>query len=236
MRRFSISLPREKDLEFYFRAMRSRIIRPIALLLCVLLLANTSVKAGPVAFSEVVQIVGRYQNPPELRLRFQTGIAPIPGAFGWIRTGSNLRQSVDDRTGKISSAAIPPHVNGPDSLLEGIGSTNNPQTSVEVISQGDVEGTVCDCGEIMVLGGGFPKWPLIFLAAIPFFFINHGHNKILPPPPTITPTPTPTPTVPVPEPASLLLFGSGLLALGASFRRRYGQRRPVVQADVTEGS
>ncbi len=53
----------------------SRVFRPIAVLLSVLLLANTPVQAGPVAISEVMQVIGSYQNPPELRLRSYSQIA-----------------------------------------------------------------------------------------------------------------------------------------------------------------
>lgn len=94
---------------------------------------------------------------------------------------------------------------------------------VEVIEEAEVEGTICDCGEILIPGGaGFPKWPLLFLAAVPLVFINNcddcDENPITQPTPT-PPPPTPTPT-PTPEPATLLLFGTGLMAVGASLRRR----------------
>ena len=117
--------------------------------------------------------------------------------------------------------------------------SNGPQRGVEIIDQGDVEGTICDCGEITIPGGGFPKWPLLFLAAIPLFFIDSGDDIDTP---TFTPTPTPpsgpTPTpietpVPVPEPASLLLFGSGLAAFAAGLRRRYAKAK-LAQVEATE--
>jgi hypothetical protein len=96
-----------------------------------------------------------------------------------------------------------------------------PQIGVEVIEAADVEGTICDCGELLIGGGGFPKWPLLFLTAVPLVFINDCDTCDTPPEQNPTPTPTPnsTPT-PTPEPASLLLLGSGLLAAGAGLRRR----------------
>ena len=52
-----------------------------------------------------------------------------------------------------------------------------------------------------------------------------------------TPTPilTPTPAQPIPEPATLLLFGSGLLALGAEKKRRHARRNRASVSAETEG-
>lgn len=213
--------------------MRSRTFPPIAAMLSVVLLTG-QVSAGPVAISEVIQVIGSYQNPPELRLRSlsQSASTPVSGVKGSTVT-SRVQQSGADGQGTVGDGTGASG-NAPDSLLGGVAlGSNDPQRGVEIVDQGEVDGTICDCGEVTI-PGGFPKWPLLFLAAIPLFFID-GDDE---PPPTFTPTPTPNPsptppTTPVPEPASLLLFGSGLAAIGAGLRRRYARSKQA-QADATE--
>ena len=113
-----------------------------------------------------------------------------------------------------------------ESLLSGVGFyalAQDPQKQ----TQGTVEVAICDCGDVMIpiAGGGFPKWPLLFLAGIPFLFINGGNpDVIIPPTVVITPTSLPTPTVvprteTVPEPASLLLLLTGVCAVGFRLRK-----------------
>src|SRR5882762_11753328 len=147
--------------------MRNRAFRPIAAILSVLILAGTPAHAGPVALSEVVQVLGSYQNSPELRLR------NVSQNSGIKQSGQSTSSTNDDYL-NIRDSSIGAPTNGtPDTLLAGVFvKSGKQQTGVDVIDQGDVEGTVCDCGEIAV-PGGFPKWPLLFLAAIPFFFIHH---------------------------------------------------------------
>ena len=190
--------------------MRNRAFRPIAAILSVLLLAGMPVHAGPVTISEVVQVLGNFQNPPQLRLRN----LPVTTENN-PPSGPSTRASLDGDTS--------------NSILSGVAvNSDDPETGVDVIDEGDLEGTVCDCGDIGVPGGAFPKWPLLFLAAIPFFFI-HDCNDCNTYTGTPTPTPTPTPTIPqtpqVPEPGTLLLFGSGLAAFGAGLRRRYSRAK-----------
>jgi hypothetical protein len=109
-----------------------------------------------------------------------------------------------------------------------------PQGEVQVFEQDNVDGTICDCGEIPAVGGGFPKWPFLFLAAIPLLFIHHhNRNNVCPTCNTCPTCPTPTPTPPqVPEPTSLLLFGSGIVALTTGARRRYAKMRARKQAET----
>ena len=214
-----------------FKLMLSRAFRPIAAILAILLLTGAPTQAAPVAIRDVIQVLGRYQNPPELRLRSvsQTTNSSVNGTDGPSPIASAAQQSAasvveiaDASKGDIATA---------DTLLAGVAVSADQQAGVDVVDQGDVEGTICDCGEITVPGGGFPKWPLLFLAAIPLFFI-HGCDHCETPTPPTTPTPPATPEIP--EPASLFLFGSGLAALGAGLRRRYARGKLKTQLQTTE--
>lgn len=113
-------------------------------------------------------------------------------------------------------------------------------TSTEI-----VEADACDCvQEDIVTKGGFPKWALLGLAAIPIAIILIKRRKDTPTPTvtpsipitqtptvtpsiTVTPTPptvTPTPPEPVPEPMTILLFGTGLAGIGMAARKRFGKK------------
>jgi hypothetical protein len=216
----SISKLLERNTTGSFSRIRSRAFRPLAAMLSVMLLTGP-VHAGPVAINEVIQVIGKYQNPPELRLSSltQTPSTPISGVKGSIVTSGVNQSGASGPTGIAD---------GTDSLFVGVASVSgDSQRGVEIIDQGEVEGTICDCGDITI-PGGFVKWPLLFLAAIPLFFIDGGVDQT--PPPSFNPTPLPTPTssetpAPVPEPASLLLLGSGLAAFGAGIRRRYAKAK-----------
>jgi hypothetical protein len=191
---------------------RGRAFSSVGAILITLLWPGQLVQAVPVTINEVIQIISNH-NAPELRLRVITQ----DGTGIWA-----MKPAVDGSTNKTATHAKPA---APDSLFSGADfQTDQKPTNIVVINQGDVEGTICDCGEILVAGGAFPKWPLLFLAAIPFFFIHRDTTIPILTASAVPTTPAPavTPVVPsaVPEPASLILIGSGLLALGAGFRRR----------------
>jgi PEP-CTERM motif-containing protein len=210
--------------------MMSRAFRPTAAILSILLLSGVPTHAAPVAIREVIQVLGSYQNPPELRLRSvsQNPSSLVSDGEGPSPVASTTQESAAGDVSEITDATTADVTTG-DTLLAGVAVSSDPQAGVDVVDQGDVEGTICDCGEITVPGKGFPKWPLLFLAAIPFFFL-HGCEDCEVPPPT---TPTPHDGV-IPEPTSLLLFGSGLAAFGASLRRRYAKGKLAAQPRTTE--
>jgi outer membrane biosynthesis protein TonB len=231
--------------------MRNRVFPLLAIALSVLL-TSMPVQAGPVVVSNVVQVLTSYQNPPDLRLKsVSQSSSPLD-----YRLDDQGQKNDDKKSGGGDQSKNTEIIAGSDSLLNGMSVDASSQPlGVQVVDAGDVEGTVCDCGEILV-PGGVPKWPLLFLAAIPLFFIHNcddcdtpsptptpPNNQSSPTPtptptPTSTPTPPPSPTPPsqVPEPSTLLLFGTGILAAGDFLRRRYGKSANPTKSSDDGGS
>jgi hypothetical protein len=186
-----------------------------ALALISIFVTATSVQAGPVTINQVVQTLTSTRGPAELKLLTQD---PVGGAKA---------PATGQKTGGPTAA---PGSDAPqlDKLLSGMSSAQDPQNvGVEIVEEAEVEGTICDCGDILLPAGGMAKWPFLFLAAVPLVFIHDckdcdDHITTPTPTPPSNSTPTPAPT---PEPASLLLFGSGLVAIGAGLRRRYAKTK-----------
>jgi hypothetical protein len=179
-----------------------------------------SANAAPVKFNQVVQVVNAKPSYAKT------------GTFAQLRLANDLivfgNDDGDDDTPKT------------------------PQQDDRVITETKteiVEDEVCDCVDSVIVDrGGFPKWALLGLAAIPIVFLTTRDKDRTPtPPPTTTPTATPTttptttptmtptptpPPEPVPEPMTILLFGTGLAGIGLAARRKFGSKK---SADKSEG-
>ena len=201
---------------------RGRTSRLLPATLVVLFLTAVPALAEPIRFTQVVQTLTSSQGVLDLRINTLAQDPKQDGPKGESVAKTKGPTPPDIKTESVVSSVV----------VTGEGKT----IGVEDIEDGEVEGTICDCGEIFIAGGAFPKWPFLFLAAVPVVFIHdcndcdENHDSSPTPTPPSIPSPTPTPT---PEPASLLLLGSGLVAAGAGLRRRYGKLKAVEQ--IKEG-
>jgi hypothetical protein len=200
--------------------------RRLCAALSVFLLIAAPALAEPVQINQVVQSLTSTQGTIDLKLNTLVSQDPATKS-STQQTGPRKENAPVELPGQDGART--------DSLLSGVSiKPAGQRLGVEVVEDGEVEGTICDCGELLVAGAAFPKWPFLFLAAVPLVFIhdcdtcNETPSSTPTPTPPSSPTPTPTP-VPTPEPASLLLFGTGLLVAGAGLRRRYANSKVVEQ-------
>jgi hypothetical protein len=194
-------------------------------LMSILTLTFTS-NAAPVRFDQVVQVVN--VKPSNAK----------NGAFAQLRLANDVIVFGNDGDGDDDETKTPQKQD--DRMITEI--------KTDVIE--DTEN--CQCDDVIPdKKGGFPKWALLGLAAIPIIFlVTRDKDKTPTPTSTITPTPTgtptetptptptPTPTVtptmtptptpppePVPEPMTILLFGTGLAGIGLAARRKFGRKK-----------
>ncbi len=189
--------------------MQFKIIFSTIVLVSTLIIAD-SINAAPVKFNQIIQVVNAKPGKAN------------SGSFAKLRLSNNsivaLNGDGDDDDKKKKTETLP------------------QDGRVIITSTAEIAENIEDCqcddtDPFIATRGGFPKWPLFGLGAIPLGFIKTGEGETptptTTPPTTGTPTPTtqtPTPEPPIPEPMTLLLFGTGLAGVGLAARRRFGRK------------
>ncbi len=181
-----------------------------------MLMVAVSINAAPVKFKQVVQVVNAKPG--------KAGTAN----FSKLRVVSDPVNLITDGDG-----------DGDDKKKKTAETTPQDGRVITITTAEITENTeeACLCDDVLAIGierGGFPKWPLFGLGAVPLAFIKTPEDGPTPtptptPPTTGTPTPTPTtatptPQEPIPEPMTLLLFGTGLAGVGLAARKRFGKK------------
>jgi hypothetical protein len=194
-------------------------------MLGVIFAASPAARAGTITFADVVRAAdasAQLRTAAEVRLRLGAQSGAAQGSLAQSGSTSGSTQQTGTQQPSQQGGTTPATTSDPTLSQSG--------GHVETVDLGDVTGTVCDCGEIpkpVIKGGGIPWWPL--LGGIPLICLSGICTGDETPPPGPPAPPTPPPPS-VPEPTTLLLLGSGLLAVGARARRRHGLKRLAEQS------
>ena len=130
-----------------------RVARVFSALLCVLLLTAVPAFADPVRINQVIQTLSSSTGAPDLKLSNLVSQQDPATSNSSTQTGTN----------KDGAGTQTPKSDSPISTVTVTG--QGQQLGVQIIEDAEVEGTICDCGEVFLAGGGIPKWPFLFLAA-----------------------------------------------------------------------
>ena len=207
--------------------MRKRAFRAAAVTISLLLMVAIPAHASPVQIGEVIQVVSGSQRS------------------GGQNASVELRHlSNDDRATAGTSTTATTTTSSGDTVASGDTSSSGITTVVQdqgAVVQTEVTEDIgveeCECGDFKVPVAGFPKWPFIPLVGLVCLTGICTKDKCKPGPnqdANCQDIPVCTNCNQVPEPASLILFGSGLAAIGARLRRRRTQIKD--QASTNSGS
>jgi hypothetical protein len=208
--------------------MRKRAFRTIAITASLLLVVAVPAQASPVHFGDVVQVVSGSQRnggqSASVELRYVSNDDRATAGTSSTGTATSGGTSATNS----SSSTITTPVQDPGAVVQ-----------TEVTEDIGVE--ECECGDFRVPVAGFPKWPFIPLVGLVCLVPDLCTSGKCTPTATqdenckeIVCTDCCTDCNQVPEPTSILLFGSGLVAIGARLRRRRAQIKD--QAATISGS
>src|SRR5437660_4145758 len=142
--------------------MRTRFFKTCSTMIGLLLLVAVPTQAGPIKFVDVINVMGDLQNGGQVqRLKLRASLQdpatktqPPSTSSTTSVTPAIAADPLTASTAVTATQAVAP------ALMAGTEvAAQQPQNDVQVFQQDSVDGTICDCGEIPAVGGGFPKWP-----------------------------------------------------------------------------
>src|SRR6185295_12670390 len=167
--------------------MRTRIFRTLSTALSLLLLVAIPTQAGPIKFVDIINVMGDLQRGGQVQqLELRSGLRD-PGAQKVAGASASMPSTAAGFKGDTSAGSLAAFgTQDVASLNAGTAvAPQQPQGDVQVFDQDSIDGTICDCGEIPPVGGGFKWWP--FLALIPLVCLTGVCTHDNPPPPSATP-------------------------------------------------
>jgi hypothetical protein len=206
--------------------MRKRAFRAAAVTASLLLMVAVPAQASPVQIGDVLQVVsGGTRNGGQnasVQLRFLENGDKASAGTATTSTTTSGNTSVVSADGSSSNVT----------------SVQDPSGIVQTEVTEDIGVEQCECEDFTVPVAGFPKWPFIPLVGLVCLTGVCTKDKCKP---TATQDENCQEIVcpncnQVPEPASLLLFTSGIAALGASIRRRRSIKEIKDQSTTISGS
>jgi hypothetical protein len=208
--------------------MRKRAFRAVTITASLLLMVAVPAQASPVHIGDVVQVVSGSQRSggqnASVQLRFLEN--DDKASAGTRATTSTSTSDGSSGTSGDSSSSITTPLQDQGGIIQ-----------TEVTEDIGVE--QCDCEDFTVPVAGFPKWPFIPLVGLVCLTGICTNDKCTPKAgedANCKPVEICTNCNQVPEPASLLLFTSGIAALGASIRRRRSLKEVKDQQTTISGS
>ncbi len=208
--------------------MRKRAFRAVTITASLLLMVAVPAQASPVQIGDVVQVVSGSQRN------------------GGQNASVQLRFLEHDDRASAGTATTSTSTSGSGSATVGDGSSSGSASlqdaggiiQTEEFTE-DIGVEQCECDDFTVPVAGFPKWPFIPLVGLVCLTGVCTDDKCTPKAgedANCKPVEICTNCNQVPEPASLLLFTSGIAALGASIRRRRSLKEVKDQQTTISGS
>lgn len=209
--------------------MRNRAFRAVAITASFLLMVAVPAQASPVLIGDVVQVVsGSQRNGGQnasVQLRFLEHDDRASAGSGT----TNSTSASGNGSGASGDASL-----SASASLQDTGGIIQTDEFTE-----DIGVEQCDCEDFTVPVAGFPKWPFIPLVGLVCLTGICTDEDCVPKAgedANCKPVEICTNCNQVPEPASLILFTSGIAALGASIRRRRSLKEVKDQQTTISGS